>query len=202
MLAAREAPTPMVRVVEQRILSELANDEAFSGAVAEDVGAVVSLTIRYLARRLDHPADFMRAEFDEENVAERHLADDFESWLALAQLGRGTVTTEVRRVAAGRADVLVAFGTHRVIVEFKRELTDASRAALEEHYADQAASYQATDYPFGIALVLDLSTEQESAVPHLEDLVWVGKADVPGRDRWLVWVVVPGRRVTPSALSR
>jgi hypothetical protein len=192
----------MVRLVEQGALSQLAQDSAFSGRVAEDVGAVISLTIRYLARRLDHPAAFMRADFDEENVVERHLADDFEDWLALAELGRGTVTTEVRRVAAGRVDVLVAFGTHRVVVELKRELTDASREALETHYADQAASYQATDYPFGLVLVLDLTPERDSAIAHLEDLVWVSKAHVPGRDRWLVWNIVPGRRGAPSELSR
>ena len=192
----------MVRLVEERVLRQLSADDRFSGAVAEDVGSVVALTVRYVARRLDYPANFMRADFDEEVVLERHLADDFEQWIASTGLHRGTVTTEVRRIAAGRADVLVAFGTHRVVVELKRELVDPSRQALEAGYADQAASYQATDYPFGIVLVLDLSSRQEAAVAHLDDLVWVSKAVTPGSDRWLVWCVVPARRVSPSDLSR
>jgi hypothetical protein len=202
LLAGRDAPRPLVRLVEDDVLRELAADPAFVGPLGEDVGAVVALTVRYVARRIDFPEKFMRADFTEESVVEKHLAEDFEQWIAANWLQRGVVTTEVRRIAAGRADVLIAFGTHRVVVELKRELADASRTSLENSYADQAASYQATDYPFGVVLVLDLSGDQESAAPHLADQIWVSKVPVRGRDRWLVWCVVPGKRVSPSQLSR
>jgi hypothetical protein len=188
--------------VEERVLEQLATDAAFVGPLAEDVGAVVGLTIRYVARRLDHPPRFMRADFTDENVVEAHLANDFEEWIAANSLDRGIVTTEVRRISAGRADVLVAFGTHRVVVELKRELANASHDALEASYSNQAASYQATDYPFSVVLVLDLTETQAAAAHHLEDLVWVSRANVTGRARWLVWCVVPGKRVSPSQLSR
>ena len=117
-------------------------------------------------------------------------------------LARGGINIEVRRIGGGRVDVLIAFGTHRVVVELKRELAEASHEGLEAAYGAQAASYQATDYPFGVVLVLDLSADQTGAAPHLDDLVWVHKCEAEGRDRWLVWCVVPGRRVTPSQLSR
>lgn len=202
LLAARDTPRPLVRIVEEQVLGELSNDPTFVGPLAEDVGAVIALTIRYVARRLDFPPPFMRGDFTDENVLEEHLANDFERWIASSSLDRGIVTTEVRRISAGRADVLVAFGTHRVVVELKRELANASRDALEASYSNQAASYQATDYPFSVVLVLDLTGPQAAAAPHLEDLVWVSRANVTGRARWLVWCVVPGKRVSPSQLSR
>jgi hypothetical protein len=192
----------MIRLVEEGVLQALGEESLFNGGVAEDVGAVISATIRYVARRLDAPKTFMRAGFSEETVVEQHLADDYEDWLHGLPLARGSISIEVQRIGGGRVDVLIAFGTHRVVVELKRELADASRDSLEAHYGAQATSYQATDYPFGVVLVLDLSTEQTGAAPHLDDLVWVNKADAEGRDRWLVWCVVPGRRVTPSQLSR
>jgi len=192
----------MIRVIEERVLDALGEEPLFESSVAEDVGAVISATIRYVARRLDAPTPFMRADFNEETIVEQHLADDYEDWLYGLPLARGSVSIEVRRIGGGRVDVLIAFGTHRVVVELKRELADASRESLEAHYGAQAASYQATDYPFGLVLVLDLSTEQTGPAPHLDDLVWINKAEAEGRDRWLVWCVVPGRRVTPSQLSR
>ena len=202
LLDQRERVTPMIRLVEERVLGALTEESLFKGQIAEDVGAVISATVRYVARRLDAPKPFMRAGFSEENVVEQHVADDYEDWLYGLPLSRGSVSIEVRRIGGGRADALIAFGTHRVVVELKRELANASRESLEAHYGAQAASYQATDYPFGLVLVLDLSAEQTGAAPHLEDLVWVSQVHAEGRDRWLVWCVVPGRRVTPSHLSR
>lgn len=201
-LGDRGAPTPMVRLVEEQIIAELDEHDDFTGRVAEDVATVVRSVIRYVGYRLGTPADFMRADFEGDPL-EQHLADDFEQWLGASPLQRGVATIEVRHVAGGRADVLVAFGTHRLIIELKREKSDASRNALETHYAGQAASYQATDYPFGIVLVLDLTSEQTTALAHLRDLVWTSNTDIgAGSTRPLVWAVVPGRRVTPSALSR
>jgi hypothetical protein len=129
----------MVRLVEERVLEALAQEPLFTGPVAHDVGAVASATIRYVAHRLGAPKPFMRADFEGENVVEQDLADDFEDWLHGVPLTRGSVTIEVRRIGGGRADVLIAFGTHRVVVELKRELTDASREALEGYYGAQAA---------------------------------------------------------------
>ena len=78
LLAARDTPRPLVRIVEEQVLGELSNDPTFVGPLAEDVGAVIALTIRYVARRLDFPPPFMRGDFTDENVLEEHLANDFE----------------------------------------------------------------------------------------------------------------------------
>ena len=203
LIGDRGAPTPMVRLVEEAVIDQLLEHPDFTGRVAEDVATVARSAVRYVAHRLGTPADFMRTDYDGDPVVEQDLADDFERWLGTAPLSRGSVTIEVRRIGGGRADVLIGFGTHRVVVELKRELADASRQALESHYADQAASYQATDYPFGIVLVLDLSAEQTGALAHLRDLVWTSEVAAGGATRrQLVWCAVPGRRVTPSTLSR
>lgn len=203
LIGDRAAPTPMVRLVEEAVIDQLLEHPDFTDRVAEDVSTVARSVIRYVAHRLGTPADFMRANYGGGSIVEQDLADDFERWLGAAPLSRGSVTIEVRRIGGGRADVLIGFGTHRVIIELKRELADASHDALEAHYAGQAASYQSTDYPFGIVLVLDLSAEQTGALAHLRDLVWTSEVAAPGvTRRKLVWCVVPGRRVTPSALSR
>ena len=193
----------MVRLVEEVVFDKLAEHPDFTGRLAEDVGVVARAAIRYVAYRLGNPADFMKAGFSEETVVEQHLADDIERSLAAAPLNQGTVAIEARRIGGGRADVVVGFTTHRVIIELKRELSDATADALEHHYADQAASYQAVDYPFGIVLVLDLSAEQTVLLAHLRDLIWTSNLAVTGSpNRQLVWCVLPGRRVSPSALSR
>lgn len=193
----------MVRLVEHDVIGQLDGHPDFTGRAAEDVAVVVRACIRYVAYRLSNMASFMRADFDDENVIEQHLADDLERFLAASPLSRGTVDVEVQRIGGGRADLVVGFATHRVIVELKREQSDASRSALEGHYADQAASYQAADYPFGVAMVLDLSAEQTRTLAHLRDLIWTSDAASDGQSpRRLVWCLVPGRRVTPSTLSR
>jgi hypothetical protein len=112
----------MIRLVEEGVLQALGEESLFNGGVAEDVGAVISATIRYVARRLDAPKTFMRAGFSEETVVEQHLADDYEDWLHGLPLARGSISIEVQRIGGGRVDVLIAFGTHRVVVELKREL--------------------------------------------------------------------------------
>lgn len=194
----------MQRRVLRSVESTLKEDGLFEGRIAEDFLAIAGSTIAYVARRLDVPRPWMRDDWQgadrKDTVEEMHLADDYEDWLS-ANCSRGTLNTEIRRISAGRADVLAAFGTWKVVVELKRELDDAGRDSLEKHYADQAASYQATDYPFGIVVVLDRSQVQGHATPHLQDLVWVSRAKVEGRDRWLMWCVVPARRVAPSALT-
>jgi hypothetical protein len=90
-----------------------------------------------------------------------------------------------------------------VVIELKRELNDVIPTALQAHYDDQAASYQASDDPFGIVLVLDLTQLAATRrAPHLQDLIWVQELPGPGRARWLTWAVLPGRIPSPSAHSR
>ena len=119
----------MVRLVEERVLEALSQDPLFHRP---------SRAGRWRGREHDNPLrrawlgtpkPFMRADFEGNNVVGRDLADDFEDWLHGVPLSRGSLTIEVRRIGGSSADGLIAFGTHRVVVELKRELADASRRA-------------------------------------------------------------------------
>jgi hypothetical protein len=202
LLTSAEQPPTMVRLVEEQIRSSLASEPLFRGEVAEDFMRVACQTVRYVAARQSNPRPFQQGGEVNDTVVEQDLADDFEDWLR-GQLLHGSVSIEARHVAAGRVDVAVGFGSMSVVVELKRELQDTTPTALQAHYEDQAASYQAGDYPFGIVLVLDLTDASAARrAPHLQDLIWVQELSGPGRARWLTWAVLPGRIPSPSAHSR
>jgi hypothetical protein len=74
-LDEQERPTPMVRLVEDRVVDALSEEPLFTGPVAHDVSAVASTTIRYVAHRLGAPKSFMRADFEGDSVVEQHLAN-------------------------------------------------------------------------------------------------------------------------------
>ena len=200
-IAARSPdPEPIVLRVEADVEAALREHDEFHGQVAEDVMLVLGSVIRYVAARLAGPAHFMKES--EELPVEKELADDFELWLRSGILNRGTLTIEHRAMGGGRADVAVGFGTHQVVVELKRELDDASREHLETVYSDQAASYQATDYPFGAVLVLDLSLVQTTSTPRLPELIFTSEQAVASDRRLLMFAIVPGRRQSPSELTQ
>ncbi len=164
---------------------------------------VVAAVLWYAAYRIDH--EFMRRAEPGDNVVEQDLANDLHSWLNSGALTEGVIVYEPQRIGGGRADIVVAFTNQRVVNELKRELHDASRENLEAIYADQAASYDATDYPFGVAVVLDLTGPQTDATPRLDECLWVHhhQGDESGATgRWLVFCRIPGRRKTPSALTK
>jgi hypothetical protein len=106
-------------------------------------------------------------------------------------------------IALGRADVIVTFGTIRYLTEIKRELTDATRQSIEEHYLYQAAEYGNTNVPFGQLLVLDL-TPHPDGTARLDESVWLARHRPAGttKDRMVVVGVVAGNRSTPHALSK
>lgn len=200
-LGEAERPQTMVRLVEESVWDTLGQEPLFVADVAEAVVAVTSAVVRYVAQRTNNPRPFMRADAAEnEHVIEQDLADDFQEWLA-GHLDFGSPSIEAQRVAAGRVDVTVGFSALSVVIELKKEESDISPEGLASHYAEQTVSYQATNYPFGIALVLD-RTPGIAATPHLSDLIWAAAADIGGRNRWIVWAVLPGRLVTPSEHSR
>jgi hypothetical protein len=199
------AITPYRELVLDRLRSQLADSPDFDGPQADAFLRVVAAVVWYAAYRIDHPAEFMRRVEPGENVVEQDLADDLHLWLQSGALTEGVVVYEPQRIGGGRADIVVAFTNQRVVNELKRELHDASREKLEAAYADQAATYDATDYPFGIAVVLDLTGPQTGAAPRLDECLWVHHHrgdESGGTGRWLVFCRIPGRRTTPSALTK
>jgi hypothetical protein len=94
-------------------------------------------------------------------------------------------------------------GGETVITEVKRELADASVSNVIEQYGAQAAEYQTTGARVGVLMVLDLAQPKTGGLPHLSELVQARRVfRLGGNDvRWLVVVVVPGRRVVPSDMK-
>lgn len=115
-------------------------------------------------------------------------------WLGNSPL-RPYTRLEERDVAAGRADLSVT-RSHRLVIEVKRELSDASRPALHAAYGGQAAAYSAGGPRISLELVLDL-TDHSDGVPSLANSVWVDEVIAGGEIRHVVTVVVRGNRPTP-----
>lgn len=109
---------------------------------------------------------------------------------------------EASDVAAGRADILVELHRTRLVIEVKREDSDASHDALCKRYGAQATEYSNTSARVGFLLVLDRSRTDGSA-GHIEEKVSVQTVYKLGdvNARMLVIVVMPGKRKRPSALK-
>jgi hypothetical protein len=84
-------------------------------------------------------------------------------------------------------------------VECKREHVDAAPDVLA---SAQGGAYSAAQHRLGIVAVLDLTAVQSASPPLFRDCLWIHEQTVADGGRVLLFVKVPGRRVTPSALSR
>jgi hypothetical protein len=133
---------------------------------------------------------------------ESSLQNDYYQFMTSALAG--TVDIEVSDVGSGRADVIFKYRGERLVVEVKRENIDSSFGALEKRYAAQTSDYQNVSVRLGILLVLDQSEIRKSGTPHILSLVQpsrlVREAEVD--PRWIIIVKMPGRRLTPSELSK
>jgi hypothetical protein len=205
-IAGRPQPrtSPFAEVVLERVRKELQASDLFEGELADDVMLVVRAVVNFLAARLNAPKPYQRESGNDAKGAsavEGDLQEDLFDWLQSGALLQGLPVYEPQKVGAGRADIAVAFTSHRVVNELKRETRDSSREAMQKTYAEQGSSYDATDYPFGLVTVLDVSAEPPTT-PRLDTCVWVHKHEDDGGSRWLVFVRVPGRLSTPSAHTR
>lgn len=165
---------------------------------------VVRAVVNFLAARLNAPKPYQRESGKDAKGAaavEDDLHEDLFDWLRSGALLQGIPVYEPQKVGAGRADIAVAFTSHQVVNELKRETRDSSHEAMEKTYAEQGGSYDATNYPFGLVTILDVSAEPPTT-PRLDTCVWVHEHKDEGGTRWLVFVRVPGRLSTPSAHTR
>lgn len=168
--------------------------------------AILLWTVRFLHTRLemtkgDEPA--MKYLFKQENgkkPLEAELQTDYKN-VMISTIGGTDV--EVTNVAGGRADVLFSLTTERIITEVKREERDCSFASLISEYSAQAADYQNVSGRLGFVLVLD-QTKQDTGTPHISSLIKPTKLLRTGEStpRMLVFVKVPGERLTPSMLTK
>jgi hypothetical protein len=204
---------PVLDPLLDDLLEDLSHSPDFIGEVRETFGLLLHQTLLFLLSRADLTTktwglhkkdnDYRRALGKGDALPlEEDLQQDFHQWLQCGPLA-GLVAVERSDIALGRADVIVTFGTIRYLTEIKRELTDATRQSIEEHYLYQAAEYGNTNVPFGQLLVLDL-TPHPDGTPRLDESAWLARHRPTGttKDRMVVVGVVAGNRSTPHALSR
>lgn len=195
MGARRGPPVAQVEIVLNNLAQEIKSDQDFVGEFAEDFLAVLKTVISFVSSRIDRPPNYLREDGGGSSVLENELQNDLLEYLyAYGQIPEPVL--EGQGIAAGRVDILVVWPSGRVILEVKREQADASQESIEGAYGSQAAAYTATGYPFGIVPVLDLVEPQAEAPRRLADCFWIGECN----GRKLVFVVVQGRRATPSSL--
>jgi hypothetical protein len=103
------------------------------------------------------------------------------------------------RIGAGRADVDHEDGRFKLVIEIKREQSDASFENLLDSYGEQAVMYHSTNVKLGILLALDL-TEEAGLGRRLCQSYKAVVADVMG-DGVLCGILVvrlAGNRMTPA----
>lgn len=152
--------------------------------------------------RRDDPGGSYLFERDDESLPhENELQEDFFRWLTTNAAGSDLEPTNL---GSGRADIRMRSGPERLVIEVKREEKDASFDALAISYAAQTTDYQNVSIRLGVLLVLDLATPNRQGTPHLTSLFSVVQIQRPNEDqpRLVLIVKVPGRRRTPSDLSK
>jgi hypothetical protein len=204
---------PVLDPLLEDLLRQLAESPHFVGHVRATFELLLEQTLRFLLSRADlttktwgvhkeKDKDYRRQLKEaERRPVEADLQQDYYQWLATGQLG-GSVSVEPTDIATGRADVIVTFGTLRYLTEIKRELSNSTRAKLENKYVRQAAEYGNTNVPFGQLLVLDLTPHPYGA-PRFDESVWLARHRPPGTttDRLVIVGAVAGNRPTPHDLS-
>ena len=185
----------------------VANHPDYQNEVYRELyNAILLWTVRFLHTRLemtkgDEPA--IKYLFKQENgkkPLEAELQTDYKN-VMVSTIGGTDV--EVANAAGGRADVLFSLTTERIITEVKREERDCSFENLISEYSAQAADYQNVSGRLGFVLVLD-QTKRDTGTPHISSLIKPVELLRKGEStpRMLVFVKVPGERLTPSMLTK
>jgi hypothetical protein len=198
--AERSKLAPVVSALIERTIGALAESPSFKGQVREELQPIVASVIRFLKTRQDaepggktgRAAYLFRADAQEQDL-ESDLIDWFEA------TGLTGLNVQSRHIGGGRIDLVFTFGSFRFVIELKRDGTDTSPEGLRT-YLGQTSTYQVTDVPIGMLIVLDLTGSPPS---HILDNVWMERvppAHPGGTERFVVVVRVPGNRKVPSAL--
>lgn len=194
----RSKVAPVISALVERTIGEMVECPDFTGAVREGIQPVIVSAIHFLACRQNAQRggdDSRTAYLFQASALERKLGDDLIEWLYGSSLYGFTV--EAQEIGGGRTDLMFTFDSFRFVIELKREETNTSVAGLKK-YLRQATTYQVTDIPIGMLMVLDLTG---SPPGHIRDNVWldrVSPTDPDGTERFVVVVRVPGNRKVPS----
>ena len=169
--------------------------------------SVLLWLVRFIFNRLeltrkDDPTGSYLFERDDGSLPhENELQQDFFRWMATNAAG---TDLEPTNVGSGRADLSLKSGPEHLIIEVKREESDSSFDALARSYSAQTTDYQNVSIRLGVLLVLDLVTPNREGTPHITSLFDVRyvRRVCEVHSRLMLIVKVPGRRKTPSELTK
>lgn len=179
---------------------QLADCRDYRGEIKQAFDHVLLLLLRFIHFRAQRSQSRPGTEYlFRSDALEKDLAYDVELFLASSEIAY-QVHTEVRDIGGGRVDVAVFFAGFTLVCELKREYEDISVAGQHTHLM-QAAAYQDSDVALGFLLVLDLK-ERTGPPSHLRAnvRVIVLDNDALGGSRYVVMLVVPGNRRSPSSM--
>lgn len=109
---------------------------------------------------------------------------------------------EVPHIAAGRTDIYLPFEGFRFVIEVKRSTSEDWSCFSARPHSRQAASYSTADVRLGVLATLDLSI-REPGEPHVSQCFGVIRRRLSRDDeRTIVFMRVPGNRLSPSTLSK
>lgn len=188
--------------LESALLTELADNPSFVDVARQHFAILTQVTVAFVRDSLDVNHGYQRPwTTGTPAPQEQAIHDHFATFLQSSVLG-GRVRVEIRNVATGRADVHITMDDGVIIVvEVKRETSNASRENLEKQYLGQALAYSGTSIPFSGLLVLDLTGH--NPMPSLSDAMWVRHHTPPGAltQRSVLCAVVTGKRPPPSSVK-
>lgn len=204
-------PAPFDRMQERcflSLVSQLQPHVDYHGSVEEDVNAFIAFQIRFLALCLDIGADMAKPTFqflfqpDDTMPLEQDVQIAMFQWMRISmpRFSSHQIHREAHDVSRGRADLAITCAAWQMIIELKRESSDASRQGISQ-YLGQAASYALTGSRIGFLVVLDLCSQKKWPL-NLADNCWVESVQGPGdsEPRLIVVFRIPGMRPVPSAI--
>lgn len=202
-------PVPFNRMQEEcyrKLTSPLQSHVDYHGNVANDVNAVVAFLIKFLAFCLNVSFEMAKPSFlflfqpDGNLPLEKELQISmFQSMhLGMTRFSSHQIHRELHDVSRGRADLSITCADWSLIIELKRESSDASRVGITQ-YLGQAATYLLTGPRIGFLVVLDLCSQKQWPLT-LADNCWVESVKGQGdsEPRMILVCRIPGMRPVPS----
>lgn len=201
--AARDVSNPVVQRLLRSTSDNLERCQDYTGEVRDDFNELLLQVLLFCHNRQDAGLKELKdwgTYLRDPNATEFDLQRDLWQWLC-GNYPHADIKTEVEGVATGRADIYVAFGTFRIVMEMKRHHGHLDRTSAKA-YCNQAISYQNTNVKLGFLGVLEIA-ERKGPPPSLEECIWYESVVPEGSEtvRHLVVFKVPGNLRSPSSMS-
>jgi hypothetical protein len=175
--------------------------DAAGSAAGPAFSELTGLLAHFVRKSLDRPPPYQREDGDGARAMEAQLQDDLWNYLNYTALSTRTGAYEPQKIGGGgRADIALSILDERMVIECKRELSKSDREDLQKAYAGQAAAYSAAEHPFGAVAILDLTGPQTASPQLFYDCLWLHQQSPAEGGRTLLFMLIPGRRKTPSKI--